>query len=144
MLLPRAQPLERDQYFSEMGHSELHPNKDHTLVGAPKSPPCCIHLYGSAVMIQTIWGAEWICRDPVKRQGHPQPTLAALFPPLLGQAAFFRCPGDLRWRRQHHSQRLRYTTAYATFISTPHQRSKGEHKKKGGDRQMGRLTLLWR
>lgn len=86
MLPLRARPLERDQYFSKMGHSKLHPNKDHTLVGAPKSPPCCIHLYGSAVMIQTIWGAEWICRDPGEEAGHPQPLLTALFssPPRSG------------------------------------------------------------
>lgn len=64
----RPQPLERDQYFKRMGPVKLHLNKDPTLVGDPKSPPCCIHLKGSAVMIQTIWGAEWICRDPVKRQ----------------------------------------------------------------------------
>lgn len=92
----RPQPLERGQYFNEMGHSKLRPNKDHALVGAPESPPCCIHLYGSAALIQTIWGAEWICREPVKRQAtHSHHSLLSLFvfPPLPGHAAFLRSPG---------------------------------------------------
>lgn len=139
MLTHRVRPLERDQYFAKTGHSKLHPNKDHTLVGARKSPPCCIHLYGSAVVIQTIWGTEWICRDPSEEAGHPQPSLTALFPPLLGQAAFLRCPGDLRWRREHHSPRLRYySICYLHFppTTTP-QRSKGNIKQTLTDRWAG-------
>lgn len=98
----RPQPLERDQYFNRMGPVKLHLNKDHTLVGDPKSPPCCIHLKGSAVMIQTIWGGWMDLQRPGEEAGHPRPQLTApffVFLPLLGQAAFLRCPGDLCWRR---------------------------------------------
>lgn len=117
------------------------PNKDHTLVGALKSPPCCIHLYGSAVVIQTIWGAEWICRDPWKKArpptaiAHYSPSL----PPRSGSIPSVPWGSPPKKRTSFTKTQIRQ---HMLPSSPPPNDQKGAWKN--SDRQMGRLTLLCR
>lgn len=55
---------------------------------------------------------------PSEEAGHPQPSLTALFPPLLGQAAFLGALGTSA-EEGNIIHKDSYPTAYATFISSP-------------------------
>lgn len=109
------------------------PNKDHTLVGALKSPPCCIHLYGSAVVIQTIWGAEWICRDPCKKARPPTAIAhhSPSFPPRSGSIPSVPWGSPLKKRTSFTKTQIRQ---HMLPSFPPPQTIKREHEKTLTDR----------
>lgn len=121
------------------------PNKDHTLVGALKSPPCCIHLYGLAVVIQTIWGAEWICRDPWKKARPPTAIAhhSPSFPPRSGSIPSVPWGSPLKKRTSFTKTQIRQHML-PSFPPPPPRPNDQKGAWKNIDRQMGRLTLLWR
>lgn len=105
-----------------MGHIKFS-NKNHT-ADAPKFPPSCIHC-----ITQQWWSKpyEGLSGSAETQQGGRPPTAITccalfVFPPLLGHAAFLRCPGDLRWRSQHHSRRLRYCSICYLHFPLNHQK----------------------
>lgn len=107
------------------------PNKDHTLVGALKSPPCCIHLYGLAVVIQTIWGAEWICRDPCKKARPPTAIAhhSPSFPPRSGSIPSVPWGSPLKKRTSFTKTQIRQHMLPSFPPHPPSKRSKGSMKK---------------
>lgn len=121
--------MKRDQYFSKMGHSKLHPNKDHTLICS--IVPTMLYSFVWLGSDDPNHMSSWVdLQRPTEEAGHPQPSLVALFrfssPPRSGSIPFGALGISAEDGNIIHKDSD--TTTYATFIFP--QRSKGNIKKK--------------